>query len=66
MALAKPVHRFRRGFHGDAVQPEENAAIELARVHLVLEGPEGALRQDGADTRGATAPWRRADIRRSA
>src|SRR6476660_5089420 len=34
--------------HDNAVQPEENAAVQLARVHLLLEGTKGALGQRGA------------------
>ena len=45
MALAKPARiGAAMALDDDAVQPEEHAAIDLARVHLVAQRVEGAAR----------------------
>src|SRR5512137_2602555 len=36
-------------FDDDAVKPKEDTAIQLARIHLLFEGAECALRQEGTD-----------------
>src|SRR5882724_7813996 len=38
-----------------AVQPEENAAIHLARIHLFAEQTEGRLREKVSEPRGPCA-----------
>ena len=46
----------------DAVEPEEHAAIDLARVHLVAQRVEGALGEEVADLGHQRAAHRRAQI----
>src|SRR6476620_5191382 len=48
--------------HDNAVQAEKNAAVQLARVHLLLQRAKGALRQYGAEPREKRSPHGSAKI----